>query len=87
MIRGVVIYYHASNSREWEALQLHAVHKNLYFVLQVTRESVLQVKYYVQVTLTVSECAINHCHHSTKLYQKKYHLFVSIGILSHAVHS
>ena len=38
--------YHTSNSRECmgvngEALQLHAVYKKLYFLLQVMRESVL----------------------------------------------
>ena len=38
-------YYHTSNSRECmgvngEALQLHAVYKKPYFLLQVTQESV-----------------------------------------------
>ena len=39
------LHYHTSNSRECmgvngEALQLHAVYKKPYFLLQVTRESV-----------------------------------------------
>ena len=40
-----IYIYHTSNSRECmgvngEALQLHAVYKKPYFLLQVTRESV-----------------------------------------------
>ena len=48
----------------------------------------------LQVTCTESERAmkskvrmINHYHHSTKLYRKKYHSFVAIGIVTRAVHS
>ena len=29
---------------------------------------------------------INHYHHSTKLYRRKYHLFVAIGIVICDVH-
>ena len=41
----ITYFYHTSNSRECmgvngEALQLHAVYKKPYFLLQVTRESV-----------------------------------------------
>ena len=40
-----ILFYHTSNSRECmgvngEALQLHAVYKKPYFLLEVTRESV-----------------------------------------------
>ena len=43
--RVYTMYYHTSNSRKCmgvngEALQLHAVYKKPYFLLQVTRESV-----------------------------------------------
>ena len=42
---GIQLFYHTSNSRECmgvneEALQLHAVYKKPYFLLQVMRESV-----------------------------------------------
>ena len=73
-----------------EALQLHAVYKKSYFLLQVAQESVSVL----QVTHAASERAmkskvrmINHYHHSTKLYRKKYHLFVAVGIVTCAAHS
>ena len=74
-----------------EALQLHAVYKKAYFLLQVTRETISVL----QVTLeTIKYCKshacveramvhmINHYHHSTKLY-----LFVAVGIVTRAAHS
>jgi len=61
------ILYHTSNSRKCmevngEALQLHAVYKKPYFLLQIMREfaSVLQV------TRTASECAMKSKVHMIK---------------------
>ena len=53
------VFYHASNSRKCmgvngEALQLHAVYKKPYFLLQVTRESVSGTTSHVRT----SECAM-----------------------------
>ena len=59
-----------------ETLQLHAVYKKPYFVLQVTWEFVLVL----QVMYTASKYAMkskvrmmNHYHHSSKLYRKQMH--------------
>jgi len=82
-------FHYTSNSRECigvsgEALQLHAVYKKLYFLLQVTQESVLVLqvtwKSVSDITKSVSDIT------STKLYRKKYHLFVAVGIVTRAVH-
>ena len=77
-----------------EALQLHSVYKKPYFYCK-SHKNLYQ--YYkscenpykvLQVTRTASEHAmkwkvrmINHYHHSTKLYWKKYHSFVAVGIV------
>ena len=90
---------------QWGSLQLHAVYKKPYLLLQVTQESVsvLQVTW-ESISGTASHARIriryckshvlhlnvqwnwrfvwwNHYHHSTKLYRKKYHSFVAIGIV------
>jgi len=53
--------YHTSNSHECmgvngEALQLHAVYKKLYFLLQVTRESVPHVRIRICTTSHATIC-------------------------------
>ena len=68
-----------------EALQLHVVYKKLYFILQVTRESVSVL----QVMCAASEHAVkSKVYHSTKLYwEKKNHSFVAVGTVTRAAHS
>ena len=79
-----------------ESLQLHAVYKKSYFLLQA-RENPYQyyksrkIPYQVlQVTRAASEramvCMINHYHHTTKLYRKN-HSFVAVDIVTRAAHS
>ena len=75
-----------------EALQLHAVYKRQYFFTashaRIRISTTSHVKSMVlQVMCAASEhamkskvCMINHYHHSTKLYRKKYHSFVAVGI-------
>ena len=77
----MMMYTYTYNSHEYmrvngETLQLHAVYKKPYFVLQVTWEFVLVL----QVMCTTSKYAtkskvrmMNHYHHSSKLYRKQLH--------------
>ena len=60
--------------------QYYKSRENLYQVLQVTRAA-------SERAMKSKVCIINHYHHSTKLYWKKYHSFVAIGIVTRAVHS
>ena len=70
--------------------QYYKSHENLYQYYK-SRENPYQV---LQVTRAASERAmkskdrmINHHHHSTTVYQKKYHSFVAVGIVTSAAHS
>ena len=84
-----------------EALQLHTVYKKPYFLLQVKREfvSVLQITWEsVSGTASHARC-IWTCNEIEGSYnkiiitivpsytRKKYHSFVAVGIVTHAVHS
>ena len=64
-----------------EALQLCAVYKELYFLLQVTRESVSVL----QVMHAASECAMKlkglYVNHSTKLYRKNITRLLPLALL------
>ena len=59
--------------------QYYKSHENSYEVLQVVCASEPAMKLMVRM--------INHFHQSTKLYRKKYHSFVAVGIVTHAAHS
>jgi len=85
---------------QWEALQLHAVYKKPYFLLQVTRESVsvLQVTWQsVSGTASHAHCVWT-CNEIEGSYNKiitiapsytgiKFHSFVAVGIVTRAAHS
>ena len=84
-----------------KALQRHAVFKKPYFLLQVMCKSVsgtashkkIRIRYSKSCTLHLNVqwnwrfVWLNHYHHSTKIYWKKYHSFVAVGIVTCAVHS
>ena len=68
-----------------EALQLHAVYKKSYFVLQGTQEPVSGTTSHVRT----SECAMkSKVRMSTKLYIPDKNIsFVAIGMVTHAVYA
>ena len=70
-----------------EALQLHAVYKKLYFLLQVMQESISGTASHAHCVCTWNEIeGLYDYHRSTKLYRIKYHLFVAVGIVTRAAH-
>ena len=95
--------YYMSNSRECMGSMgkpcswMHAVYKKPYFLLQVMRESasVLQVTWEsisgtASHTCCIRTCKVRMIKSLSPKYQailEKYHLFVAIGIVTHAAHS
>ena len=89
-------FYHTSNSRKRmgvnrEVLQLHAAykkqsifyhksHKNSYLVLQITCTA-------SEYAMKSKVCMIKIITTIVPSYTEKYHLFVAVGIVTHAVHS
>ena len=89
--------YHVSNSRECmgvngEALRLHAVYKKLYFLLQVTQESIsgTGTTSHMRSSERAMKLKVRMTKSLSPWYQaipEKYHSFVAIGIVARAAHS
>ena len=72
-----------------EALQLHTVYKKSYFLLQVTRESILGTTSHVHCVWQCNE--IEGSYDKITIVPsyngKKYHSFVAVDIVTRAAHS
>ena len=80
-----------------KALQLHVVYKKLYYLLQLTRESVSVLKVTQESVILQVTCAASELAMKLKVRMiitilpsstgKKYHSFVAVGIVTCAAHS
>ena len=91
-----IVFYHTSNSRYCmgvigEALQLHAIYKKPYFLLQVMRESVSGTTSHVRCVWACNEIEGSYDKIIITIVPsytgKKHHSFVAVGIITRAAHS